>query len=620
MPKINRRQFLTRVGATFGVAGLSFVMNKMGLMSNDAYAKARFQGNLPPTTGAGKSVVILGAGVTGLRAAWELAAGGFDVMVLEGAPYMGGRNQTIRPSSGAYKSNWLGRQGGRFPESAYHTQIIQEQRDENGKVISSEVQTCMFKDDDWEDGKVTGNPDELYLNAGPGRIPSTHNALLDHCRKFDVALEPFIYASRTNLMQKDGFNDDEPMRLGLIKHSLREEIANILLTAEKTGNLDEMIGRAEKSAFKDMVGEFGLNEPDRRGYAKDKTLGAWFNGATVRDKLSMEEVLESEAWEHGLFSDMHIYWQATMMQPVGGMDRVWTNVLTQPLPKEVGGGTIERLIHVDTPATKVECIKENGVSRVRVGWASADGERVGERTFDFCISTMAATRLGPLVKNFSEKNLALYLNTVSNGDSCKVGWQTRGRWFEEDYEIFGGISWISHDVTQMWYPSQNFHARNATMTGTYNADEVATEFGKKSLQARLEAAAEGGAKLHNKPSVGLPVTVEDFKNKMVYFDRGLSIAWQQVPYQDGAWCGLDFEFNEQEIEINGETLLLRDQLAKQPFDTLYLAGDWISYTPGWQEGSIRTAMASVYAIADLCTPGISETEPGTCRYENLPEG
>ena len=240
MLKMNRRQFLIRVGATFGVAGLSVVMNKLGLMSNDAYAKVRFQGNLPPTTGAGKSVAVLGAGVTGIRAAWELAAGGFDVVVLEGAPYMGGRSQTIRPSSGAYKSNWLGRQGGRFPESAYHTQIMQERRDDQGNVLETEVQTCMFRDDDWEDGKVTGNPDEIYLNAGPGRIPSFHNALLDHCRKFDVALEPYIYASRMNLMQKDGFNDDEPARLGRIKHSLREELSKILLTVEKTGSLDDM--------------------------------------------------------------------------------------------------------------------------------------------------------------------------------------------------------------------------------------------------------------------------------------------------------------------------------------------------------------------------------------------
>lgn len=141
----------------------------------------------------------------------------------------------------------------------------------------------------------------------------------------------------------------------------------------------------------------------------------------------------------------------------------------------------------------------------------------------------------------------------------------------------------------MWYPSQNFHSRNVTMTGAYNADDVALEFGKKSHQEKLESAAEGGAKIHNMPSQGSAVTVEDFKNKMVHFDGGMSITWRNTPCQDSAWVGLDFEFNEQEIEAGGKTIFLRDQLAKQLFDGLYLAGDWISYTLSWQEGYLRTA-------------------------------
>ena len=32
----------------------------------------------------------------------------------------------------------------------------------------------------------------LYLNPGPWRIPYHHHAILDYCRRFGVALEPFI--------------------------------------------------------------------------------------------------------------------------------------------------------------------------------------------------------------------------------------------------------------------------------------------------------------------------------------------------------------------------------------------------------------------------------------------
>ena len=162
MEALTRRQFLTKIGQTMGVAGVAYAMQRTGLMSM-AHAEVDWHDSLPPNTGTGKSVAVLGAGVSGLRAAWELAAAGFDVVVLEAAPYMGGRSQTIRPSSGAYKSNWLGRQNGKFPASAYHTQIIQEKRDADNNVLESNVQTCEFTDDAWEKGEIIGDPDDICL-------------------------------------------------------------------------------------------------------------------------------------------------------------------------------------------------------------------------------------------------------------------------------------------------------------------------------------------------------------------------------------------------------------------------------------------------------------------------
>lgn len=625
MEKLTRREFFTKVGQTAGIAGLAYVMTKANLIST-AHAEMRWGDNLPPDTGKGKSVVVLGAGVAGLRAAWELAAAGFEVKVLEAAPYMGGRSQTIRPSSGAYKSNWLGRQGGKFPASAYHTQIIQEKRDADNNVTETNVQTCEFKDDAWESGKVIGNPDDIYLNAGPGRIPSFHNALLDHCRKFDVELEPFTFTSRQNLMQKDGFNDDEPARLGRVKHSLREHMTTILREMEATDKLDKIIPKKEQAKFEKMLKDFGgfdKGHPvsDRRGYDLDSTPGSWFNEGKIRPQFSLTELLDKEAWDTGLFNDTRAYWQTSLMQPTSGMDRIWTNILTKPLPDSVGGGTIERFIQIDTPVIKVKNHKEEGAEKVQVVWSVAD--KSGKRTekedvFDFCVSTMGPKRLAAVVEGFDLDKFSEHLAIAPYTASCKVGWQSRGRWFEDDYEIYGGISWIADKkATQVWYPSQDFHSRNATLTGAYNRGEEAEEFAKLSLTKRLDVAAESGAKLHNIPSRNLPVDTKKFKNEMVYFDRGLSIAWQDAPYQDGGWVDHEFESGHAEVEQGGKTVPLWDVLAAQPINALYLAGDWISHTPGWQEGSIRTAMASVYAIAGKCSPAESQDKAGTCRYERL---
>jgi monoamine oxidase len=51
---------------------------------------------LPKDAGAGKTVAILGAGVAGLCAAYELDRAGFNCVVLEGSRRIGGRSLTLR--------------------------------------------------------------------------------------------------------------------------------------------------------------------------------------------------------------------------------------------------------------------------------------------------------------------------------------------------------------------------------------------------------------------------------------------------------------------------------------------------------------------------------------------
>src|SRR3954451_23840785 len=51
---------------------------------------------VPPASGNGKSVLVLGAGVSGLCAAYELDRAGYDVVVLEPSRRIGGRSLTLR--------------------------------------------------------------------------------------------------------------------------------------------------------------------------------------------------------------------------------------------------------------------------------------------------------------------------------------------------------------------------------------------------------------------------------------------------------------------------------------------------------------------------------------------
>ena len=56
---------------------------------------------LAPRTGVKGKVIVLGAGISGLRAASVLARHGVDVVILEGRDRIGGRVHTTRNEAGA---------------------------------------------------------------------------------------------------------------------------------------------------------------------------------------------------------------------------------------------------------------------------------------------------------------------------------------------------------------------------------------------------------------------------------------------------------------------------------------------------------------------------------------
>jgi len=91
--RVDRREFI-RLGA-FATAGLSAV-RPLSLLADG--------GPTPGRRGAPKRVIVVGAGLAGLSAAYELTAGGHEVTVLEAQTRPGGRVLTLREpfSDGLY--------------------------------------------------------------------------------------------------------------------------------------------------------------------------------------------------------------------------------------------------------------------------------------------------------------------------------------------------------------------------------------------------------------------------------------------------------------------------------------------------------------------------------------
>src|SRR6202171_4504981 len=139
----SRRDLLSLIGAVAGSTAMYHAMSSRAFASESGY-KGPIKLDGDPK---GASVLILGAGLAGMTAALELRKAGYQVQILEFNDRPGGRNWTLRG-------------GDSFTE------------------LGGASQTCAF-----DQG--------LYLNPGPWRIPYHHRALLDYCRRLNVALAPF---------------------------------------------------------------------------------------------------------------------------------------------------------------------------------------------------------------------------------------------------------------------------------------------------------------------------------------------------------------------------------------------------------------------------------------------
>lgn len=547
---LTRRGFLGAMAALGGAAAVYDTAGMLGLLKvRSAHAAMP---PYEPGLGAGRRVAVVGAGIAGLTAAWHLARNGFEVQILEATDRIGGRCLSLR-------------NGDRFAE-----------RD-------GPVQQVRFVQNLHEDGSPVAVP--TYLNAGPGRIGQHSAIVLDYCREFGVALDPYIFAGESNLLQSDAAFDGRPMAFRRVRNGLRSGIAELLERAVKTRELDAPFSAFDRDRLVAALRQFGgvntanfeaalqqaghgqalVNVP-RNGFSVDP--GAGLQGGIAYPDLPLDGILASGLWDRGLFAGMEYRWQGAMLQARGGMDTIWRRMIARRLPD---GRSLEGMIRLGMPVTGI-WNRPDGVELVTAG-----GETV---TAEFCVCTADPIVLTGMAGNLSPA-LKAACGKVDFIPATKVGGQMRGR-FWEDYpdsteRIFGGISWTDNPTSQIWYPSSDFQTRFGVLTMAYNFFDNAVALGDMSPGERVEAALAQGEKFH--PG--------QFRAHFVP-GSGVSIAWHRMPYQHGAAA------NETSYE---DPSLYRALVAATPEGRTYLAGDWLSYVPGWLDGAFGSAEIAVAGIA-----------------------
>jgi len=540
--KLTRRMFLERLGAIGGAAAVYHGLTTLGLLRVPE-ARAEITG-FAPDIGKGKSVIVIGAGVAGLTAAYCLTRHGYSVKVVEANDRYGGRSFTVR-------------QGDKFAE------------------VGGPEQVCTFTDKN------------LYLNAGPGRLPQHHYAVMDYCRELKVELEPYIFICESNRLQNDAVFDGAPVPFRRIRNNLRGEISELLAKVTQQGKLDQELTGVDKQRFLEMLAGFGdlKRAPDgsydfprtpRAGYKVEP--GAGLNGGVLNGGVSLETILKAEYWKTGLFGSLQYYWQASLLQPRGGMDMIWHAFLKQPVPS---GGTIKELVTLNSPVRSVRNLEVGGAKKVEVIHGAPGAQAVTD-VADFCISTMAPIQLVQAGENFST-GFVNALAAIAYRPATKVGLQMSNRFWETEDRIYGGISWIRDDVSQVWYPSSDFHSKNGVLTAAYNNGEPAARFGAMPIEARIEAALSAGEKLH--PG--------EYRENYTP-STALALAWQNMPHFIGGWA------NDQ---AEDQPDLYKAMVDAVPDGQVYLAGDFFSYWPGWQEGSVTSAELATKQILERTSAG-----------------
>ena len=126
--------------------------------------------------------------------------------------------------------------------SGYHVVILEAARRAGGRSLTLRRGDVLKEMGD-APAQVCEFDEGLYLNAGPVRIPHHHVHVIDYCRQFGVALQPYIFASRANLVHTGAIGNGKTMQVRRALYDLQGHVAELLDKCSRKGDLDGAVSR-----------------------------------------------------------------------------------------------------------------------------------------------------------------------------------------------------------------------------------------------------------------------------------------------------------------------------------------------------------------------------------------
>lgn len=510
---LTRRQLLALVGAAGGATAIYRTSMAMGLMQ-DSGAAAEL--DLLDVGRARKRVVVLGAGMSGLAVTYELERAGYDVTLIEASKRIGGRNLTLR-----------------------HGDIVDEMGNQ---------QVCEFDD----------HPD-LYLNAGPARVPGHHRRVMHYCKALHVPLIVKGNFARNAYTHDDEHFDGKPVRVGHYVADARGFLSELLYKAIDLNRFDQPLSSDDRERLMEFATAFGDLQEDG-SYQGSRRAGYDDNGFVTpnvnRDQLPFDKLLNSRWWGQGMMSSENTDWGEPLMEVTGGMDNIVKAFVR----------SISSPIHTNAQVQSIQ-LTEQGVDVVY----NQNGER-RRITADYCFNSIPAHFMPGIPNNLPDEYRE-GLAALQPGDFFKLGLQMKTR-FWEDEGIYGGATSSTQPIRTIWYPSHGIHGEKGVVLGAYVTFDQAKIWARMSPEERIRFAAECGDKIH-----------EGYSS---YIEAGVSVPWGRMNHMMG--CGTRWTA---EVRDKYYTLLQQPAGGRH-----YMIGDQISYHSSWQEGALASAE---YALLDLDT-------------------
>jgi monoamine oxidase len=466
---ISRRSLLRSIGMSAGAGTMYQAMIEMGYAANSDFTG-------PPKLSGdpkGASVLILGAGIAGMVAAYEMRKAGYKVQILEYNDRPGGRN-------------WSMYGGDTYTELGGHTQHVQFAKGQ-------------------------------YFNPGPWRIPHHHAGILHYCKLLKVQLESFVLINNSAYVHSTKAFGGKPQRYREVVADFDGYTAELLAKATSQNKLDNLIDKDEKYGLLQMLKTWGALDKnyeyrkgpevsDLRGYVYPP--GGGIDSVPIdSDPMQRKELLKSDLWLARHFTKQWDY-QGPLFQPVGGMGVIG----------KAFGKLLEGVIKYSCKVTRIHQ-DNNGVTVTYSNTKKGGVPQVAKA--DWCVCTIPASILGQIPMTVGA-SMRTAIDSLSYIPAVKVGLQFKRRFWEQDDAIFGGVTHTDMPIFNIAYPSHGaFEDGPGVLVGAYSYRGGLGVYDLETLSApdMIKVALEQGAKIH-------PQYPNEYQN-------GVAVAWHRVPWSLG---------------------------------------------------------------------------------------